>query len=144
MEPKIPLSNLKNTLIDIWLSEHFEHLPFNFCRERTQFQKLFHIWNICKTVYIAKKTIKMDDLMDFFDFSKDFKRGTTARGCISGDPRTLASEPHDSKPIKREIIGKDYVNEIVEKEKKLMNRVSKKRRCAMHGCTICMCVCVCV
>lgn len=83
----------------------------------------------------------MDDLMDFFDFSKDFKRGATARGCISGDPRTLANEAHDSKPIKREIIGKDYVNEIVEKEKKLMNRVSTKRRSAMHDFTICICVC---
>lgn len=79
--------------------------------------------------------------MDFFDFSKDFKRGTTARGCISGNPRTLANEAHDSKPIKREIIGKDYVNEIVEKEKKLMNRVSTKRRSAMHAFTICICVC---
>lgn len=90
--------------------------------------------------------------MSFFDFSKDFKRGTTARGCITGDPSILANEAHDSKPIKREIIGTDYVNEVVEKEKKLMNRVRMKRRCAMHGCTMyihtCICtyafVCVCV
>lgn len=70
--------------------------------------------------------------MAFFDFSKDFKRGTAAKGCITGDPSVLANEAHDSKPIKREIIGIDYVNEVVEKEKKLMNRVSRKRRCTIH------------
>lgn len=85
----------------------------------------------------------MDDLMSFFDFSKDFKRGTAARGCITGDPSTLANEAHDSKPIKREIIGTDYVNEVVEKEKKLMNRVRMKRRCAMHGCTMYIHTCIC-
>jgi len=63
--------------------------------------------------------------MDFFDFSKDFKRGpSTSKGCITGDPKILALDSEDSKPIKREIIGTDYVNEIVEQEKKLMNNVS--------------------
>ncbi|XP_034488206.1 probable ATP-dependent RNA helicase spindle-E [Drosophila innubila] len=64
------------------------------------------------------------DLMDFFDFSKDFKRGPVVKGCITGDPNILALETQDSKPIKREIVGTDYVNEIVEKEKELMNKLS--------------------
>ncbi|KAM8704172.1 hypothetical protein ACLKA7_008724 [Drosophila subpalustris] len=67
------------------------------------------------------------DLMDFFDFSKDFKRGPVIKGCISGDPKILALEPQDSKPIKREFAGADYVNEIVEKEKQLMNKVSQQQ-----------------
>ncbi|EDV94932.1 probable ATP-dependent RNA helicase spindle-E [Drosophila grimshawi] len=65
----------------------------------------------------------MDDLMDFFDSSKNFKRGTLPRGCISGDPNAYTSESSDSKPIKREIIGTKDVNEIVQKEQQLMNQL---------------------
>ncbi|KAH8307656.1 hypothetical protein KR044_007309 [Drosophila immigrans] len=64
------------------------------------------------------------DLMDFFDFSKEFKRGAAIKGCITGDPKVLAVETQDSKPIKRAMVGTDYVNEIVEKEKKLLRKVS--------------------
>ncbi|XP_017954934.1 probable ATP-dependent RNA helicase spindle-E [Drosophila navojoa] len=66
----------------------------------------------------------MDDLMDFFDFSKEFSRGPAPKGCITGDPTAFTTETIDSKPIKREIIGKDYVHEIVEKEKHLMNKLA--------------------
>ncbi|KAH8417162.1 hypothetical protein KR222_005196 [Zaprionus bogoriensis] len=78
----------------------------------------------------------MDDLMDFFDFSKDFKRGTASGGYITGDPRTLANETHDSKPIKREIVGTDYVNEVVEKERLLMNKFADGQSTAKRNRTL--------
>lgn len=62
-------------------------------------------------------------MLDFFDFSKEFTRGPAPKGYITGDPTAFTTETTDSKPVKREIIGKDYVHEIVEKEKQLMNKV---------------------
>lgn len=61
--------------------------------------------------------------MDFFDFSKQFSRAPAPKGYITGDPTAFATETIDSKPIKRELIGKDYVHEVVEKEKHLMKKV---------------------
>ncbi|EDW66733.1 probable ATP-dependent RNA helicase spindle-E [Drosophila virilis] len=76
------------------------------------------------------------DLMDFFDFSKQFKRGTALKGCITGDPNALTTESRDSKPIKREKIGTDYVNEIVEKEKQLMNKLVDGQSVAKRNRTL--------
>ncbi|XP_034118566.1 probable ATP-dependent RNA helicase spindle-E [Drosophila albomicans] len=58
-----------------------------------------------------------------FDFSKEFKRGTASQGCITGDPKILAVESKDSNAIKREMVGTDDVNGIVEKEKELMMKL---------------------
>nr|B3M383.1 RecName: Full=Probable ATP-dependent RNA helicase spindle-E; AltName: Full=Homeless [Drosophila ananassae] len=59
--------------------------------------------------------------MDFFDFTKDFRREEAPSGFISSDPSSMATEMFESKPIKREVIGTDYVAEIAAKEKLLMS-----------------------
>ncbi|KAH8363289.1 hypothetical protein KR084_007780 [Drosophila pseudotakahashii] len=61
------------------------------------------------------------ELMDFFDFSKEFKREAAPQGYISRDPNIMAEEATDSKVVKREVIGTEYVNEIVAKEKLRLN-----------------------
>ncbi|KAH8358780.1 hypothetical protein KR093_002465 [Drosophila rubida] len=76
------------------------------------------------------------DLMDFFDFSKEFKRGTSCKGCITGDPKVLAVETQDSKPIKRELVGTDYVNEIVKKEKELLRKLDNGDNSAKRSKTL--------
>nr|XP_016995353.2 probable ATP-dependent RNA helicase spindle-E [Drosophila takahashii] len=66
--------------------------------------------------------MEMDqELMDFFDFSKEFKRRPAPQGYISRDPSIMAEEAVDSKVVKREVIGTEYVNEIVAKEKLRLN-----------------------
>ncbi|EDW97399.1 probable ATP-dependent RNA helicase spindle-E [Drosophila yakuba] len=62
------------------------------------------------------------DVMDFFDFSKEFKREVAPQGYISSDPKMMATDSIDSKVPKREVIGTEYVTEIVAKEKGLLNR----------------------
>ncbi|XP_034664605.1 probable ATP-dependent RNA helicase spindle-E [Drosophila subobscura] len=63
-----------------------------------------------------------EQLKNFFDFSKDFVREEAPRGHVSGDVHAFETDSHESKkPIKREIIGKDYVNKYVEKEKERMD-----------------------
>jgi len=64
------------------------------------------------------------ELMDFFDFSKEFKREAAPQGYISSDPSNMAVDPIESKVVKREVIGTDYVAEIVAKEKLRLNGVS--------------------
>lgn len=63
------------------------------------------------------------EIMDFFDFTKDFRREEAPSGFISSDPSSMATEMFESKPIKREVIGTDYVAEIAAKEKLLMSGV---------------------
>ncbi|ALC40893.1 spn-E [Drosophila busckii] len=65
----------------------------------------------------------MDNPLDFFDFSKDFKRGVQPKGCITGDKKVLARPTRDSKPLKREISGTEYINKFVEREKKLLDNL---------------------
>ncbi|KAH8236403.1 hypothetical protein KR026_000850 [Drosophila bipectinata] len=60
------------------------------------------------------------EIMDFFDFTKDFKRQEAPSGFMASDPHSTTTETFNSKPIKREVIGTDYVSEIVAKEKLLM------------------------
>ncbi|XP_017053534.1 probable ATP-dependent RNA helicase spindle-E [Drosophila ficusphila] len=62
------------------------------------------------------------EIMDFFDFSKEFKREIAPQGFLSSDPSKMAVDTTDSKVLKREVIGKDYVEKIVEQEKQRMNR----------------------
>ncbi|EDV49067.1 probable ATP-dependent RNA helicase spindle-E [Drosophila erecta] len=62
------------------------------------------------------------EVMDFFDFSKEFKREAAPQGYISSDPSIMATETNESKVPKREVIGTDYVPEIVAKEKCLLDR----------------------
>ncbi|XP_062122470.1 probable ATP-dependent RNA helicase spindle-E [Drosophila sulfurigaster albostrigata] len=77
------------------------------------------------------------DIMDFFDFSKEFKRGNALQGCITGDPKILAVETKDSNPIKRKMVGTDYVNEIAEKEKELMKKLDgNKNNFSMRNKTL--------
>ncbi|XP_017141347.1 probable ATP-dependent RNA helicase spindle-E [Drosophila miranda] len=64
------------------------------------------------------------ELMDFFDFSKEFVRKQAPRGHVSSNVHAFVTESDElEKPIKREIVGKDYVKSFVEKEKKRMNGI---------------------
>ncbi|KAH8271336.1 hypothetical protein KR018_007228 [Drosophila ironensis] len=65
----------------------------------------------------------MDDVLDFFDFSKDFKRVECSLNNLSKDPRFTAIETPESKP-KREEIGTEYIHDIVSKEKRRLDGVS--------------------
>ena len=59
----------------------------------------------------------MDEINDFFDFSKDFQRKVAPRGCISGNIETTVSNPEDSRDlVKRQQSGTDYAAKVVEKE----------------------------
>ncbi|XP_022219578.1 probable ATP-dependent RNA helicase spindle-E [Drosophila obscura] len=61
-------------------------------------------------------------LMDFFDFSKEFVREEAPRGHVSGDVHAFETDSLESKnPIKREIVGKEYVKKFVDKEKQRMD-----------------------
>jgi len=76
-------------------------------------------------ICLRKKKMEYDqELMDFFDFSKEFKREAAPQGYISSDPNNMAVDPIESKVVKREVIGTDYVAEIVAKEKLRLNGVS--------------------
>jgi len=64
------------------------------------------------------------EVMDFFDFSKELKRVAAApQGYISSDPRLMATKFKSSEVPNRELIGTDYVSKIVAKEKCLLNGV---------------------
>ncbi|XP_033162467.1 probable ATP-dependent RNA helicase spindle-E [Drosophila mauritiana] len=63
------------------------------------------------------------EVIDFFDFSKELKRVPAApQGYISSDPRLMATESKSSEVPNREVIGTDYVTKIVAKEKCRLNR----------------------
>uniref|UniRef100_A0A1A9WJJ3 Probable ATP-dependent RNA helicase spindle-E n=1 Tax=Glossina brevipalpis TaxID=37001 RepID=A0A1A9WJJ3_9MUSC len=61
----------------------------------------------------------MDEINDFFDFSKDFVRRTDSlRGCVSGSALALAGKPQDSRMnMKRDCEGNEYAQAIVEQER---------------------------
>ncbi|XP_017083784.2 probable ATP-dependent RNA helicase spindle-E [Drosophila eugracilis] len=61
------------------------------------------------------------EVMDFFDFSKEFKREVAPQGSIS-NPNKKAVESTESKAVKRDVIGTEYVHKIVAKEKHRLNR----------------------
>ncbi|EDW81074.1 uncharacterized protein Dwil_GK11214 [Drosophila willistoni] len=58
-----------------------------------------------------------EDLMGFFDFSKEFKRTEAPKGCISSNFVGLGTEKEKTKPPKQENLGTEYVKEIVDREK---------------------------
>ncbi|XP_030375012.1 probable ATP-dependent RNA helicase spindle-E [Scaptodrosophila lebanonensis] len=68
-----------------------------------------------------------DPLMDFFDFSKDFKRAVRPSGIISGNPKALATETYDAKLPVREVVGTEYVAPIVAKEQELLNNLDEQK-----------------
>lgn len=55
----------------------------------------------------------MDEINDFFNFSKPFKRETISAGYVDG--RTVKTEPTTSQP-KREHLGTEYVAEFRARE----------------------------
>lgn len=66
----------------------------------------------------------MDEINDFFDFSKDFQRKVTPRGCISGNVETTVVKPEDSRDLlKRQQSGTDYAAKFVEQERKKLEQV---------------------
>ncbi|XP_016969045.1 probable ATP-dependent RNA helicase spindle-E [Drosophila rhopaloa] len=69
------------------------------------------------------------DVMDFFDFSKEFKRETAPQGYISSDPSNMAVEATESKVVKREVIGTEYAAEIVAKEKQRLDGLLRDDEC---------------
>lgn len=66
----------------------------------------------------------MDDINDFFDFSKNFVRKTVPRGCVSGTVATTAGTTEDSKQImKREYLGNEYSVDVAEAERLKLEQV---------------------
>ncbi|KAI8129774.1 putative ATP-dependent RNA helicase spindle-E [Lucilia cuprina] len=60
----------------------------------------------------------MDDINDFFDFSKNFERKTVPRGCVSGTVATTVIPAEDSKHLmKREYVGTEYSKDVAEMER---------------------------
>ncbi|KAH8288798.1 hypothetical protein KR054_009748 [Drosophila jambulina] len=69
------------------------------------------------------------DIMDFFDFSKECKRELAPpTGCISSDVNSMTTETNESKPLKREVVGVDYAEEIVAKEKQRLDGLLRDER----------------
>lgn len=65
----------------------------------------------------------MDEINDFFDFSKPFVRKVVQGGYVAGKMSTTPSLKPDQ-IVKRECVTTDYVDEIVKEEKDKMSQVS--------------------
>lgn len=65
---------------------------------------------------------KMDDLADFFDFSRTFKRKTLTSGVNDG--RIVTSHIKESQTDKRPEIGTEYAEEYVEQLRTQMARMA--------------------
>lgn len=68
----------------------------------------------------------MDEINDFFNFSKNFERQTISAGYVNG--RTVKTE--DSGPVKREHQGTEYVEEFRAREHDDLSKV-------MYTCHTC-------
>lgn len=68
----------------------------------------------------------MDEINDFFDFSKQFEKKTVPLGCVSGCVQATAGKPQDSKAdlIRRDYVGTGYAKELVEQERLKLDKVS--------------------
>uniref|UniRef100_A0A1A9UTM0 Probable ATP-dependent RNA helicase spindle-E n=1 Tax=Glossina austeni TaxID=7395 RepID=A0A1A9UTM0_GLOAU len=67
----------------------------------------------------------MDEINDFFDFSKDFVRRTVPRGCVSGSLLASAGQTHDRREdIRRNYEGSEYAQAIVEQERIRLDQVN--------------------
>ncbi|XP_067635728.1 probable ATP-dependent RNA helicase spindle-E [Eurosta solidaginis] len=62
----------------------------------------------------------MDEVAQFFDFTKDFKREPAPRGCVSGSVAATAGKIDSGRPIKREYIGDQYSKRVAELERRRM------------------------
>ncbi|XP_054743401.1 probable ATP-dependent RNA helicase spindle-E [Anastrepha obliqua] len=62
----------------------------------------------------------MNEIEEFFNFTKDFKREPALRGYISGDLAATAGKFDNGKPIKREYFGDQYSKPVAEKERRRM------------------------
>lgn len=67
----------------------------------------------------------MDEINDFFDFSKKFERKIVPRGCISGTVATTVMPNEDSKLMKREYVGTEYSLNLVEAERLKLEQVGE-------------------
>lgn len=65
----------------------------------------------------------MDDINDFFDFSKKFERKIVPRGCISGTVATTVVTNEDSILMKRDHVGTEYSVKVVEAERLKLEQV---------------------
>lgn len=67
----------------------------------------------------------MDEINDFFDFSKKFERVTVPTGCLTGQTTTYYPQTSiDPRIVKREEKGNEYALEYSIAEKKRMMEVS--------------------
>ncbi|KAI9579934.1 hypothetical protein GQX74_000722 [Glossina fuscipes] len=67
----------------------------------------------------------MDEINDFFDFSKDFVRQTAPRGCVSGSLPAAAGQTRDRRAdIKRNYEGNEYAQAIIEQERVKLDQVN--------------------
>lgn len=65
----------------------------------------------------------MEDVKDFFDFSKPFAKKAVQGGFVSGKILT-SIHMKDNEIIKREKIATEYVEDIVKEEQSKMDQVS--------------------
>lgn len=65
----------------------------------------------------------MDEINDFFDFSKPFVRKVVQSGYVAGKILTTPSLKPDQ-IVKREQLATDYIDEFVKEEQDKMNQVS--------------------
>uniref|UniRef100_A0A1I8NW04 Probable ATP-dependent RNA helicase spindle-E n=1 Tax=Stomoxys calcitrans TaxID=35570 RepID=A0A1I8NW04_STOCA len=67
----------------------------------------------------------MDEINDFFDFSKDFEKKTVPLGCVSGSATAMAGKPKESAriQIRREYAGTSYARELAQLERLRLDEV---------------------
>ncbi|XP_005191065.1 probable ATP-dependent RNA helicase spindle-E [Musca domestica] len=60
----------------------------------------------------------MDEINDFFDFSKDFEKKTVPRGCVSGSALATAGKPQELNSAfgRRDYVGTSYAKSLIEQE----------------------------
>ncbi|XP_075146643.1 tudor domain containing 9 protein spindle E [Haematobia irritans] len=66
----------------------------------------------------------MDEINDFFDFSKDFEKKTVPLGCVSGSVNATAGAPKESSNMmRREYMGTSYARNLIEMERLRMDEL---------------------
>lgn len=70
------------------------------------------------TLIIVFVALKMDEVNNFFDFSKEFTRVPVSRGCVSGNVAANAGKNYSGRPTKREYFGDQYSKHITDRERR--------------------------
>lgn len=70
----------------------------------------------------------MDEVNEFFDFSKKFERKTVPKGYITGTAAALVSPTVDSRQLmKRDFVGTEYSENVIEAERLKLEQVWKSK-----------------